>query len=211
MDHSTVSKLPINQLRSLAARLKLTTKGTRAAIILRITEHYEKYGWPEDVEMERGTEAGSERGENHASLLEIREEETRRPGTSGASYANARAYIAGPKGDESTRNVSSQINVQEIVQAVVQVLEKRQRSSDGTRGSPAVTGDTGSTVEINTSAINWQQLKFATKLIPVFSGKDEENVVKWLERIMCAANMYRLNDEVIVLAAISQLKNRAQE
>jgi len=111
-------------------------------------------------------------------------------------------------------NSHNQINIQEIVQAVVAVV-----AGDGGpptifrrhKRLPAASGNTGSTVEVNTEAINWQQLKFATKLIPTFSGRDKENILKWLERIMCAARMYRLTDEVIVLTAISQLRNRAQK
>lgn len=102
------------------------------------------------------------------------------------------------------------MSIQEIVQAVVQIIDERQRTSEETRRSPAISRDMGSTVEVNTSAINWQQIKFATKLIPTFPGKDEENIVKWLKRINCAARMFCLTDEIIVLVAISQLKGRAQ-
>lgn len=56
---------------------------------------------------------------------------------------------------------------------------------------------------------NWSQIKFATKLIPMFSGKEAENVSKWLDRISSVARLYHLRDDVIFLAAVSQLKDRA--
>jgi len=46
-------------------------------------------------------------------------------------------------------------------------------------------------------------------LIPNFSGKEEENVSKWLDRIASIAGLYHLRDDILFLAAVSQLKDRA--
>lgn len=63
MDQAEIDKLSINQLRSLTSRLKLVTKGARAAIIIRITDFYDKYGWPKQIEMQHGSKTGSGRGD----------------------------------------------------------------------------------------------------------------------------------------------------
>lgn len=83
------------------------------------------------------------------------------------------------------------LDIQEIVKAVMQVLEERQRmTSDVTMATQASReqwegplGRSTANADVNADSQNWHQIKFATKLIPVFEGKKEENVVKWLERI----------------------------
>lgn len=57
------------------------------------------------------------------------------------------------------------------------------------------------------SPIVWQRVKCAEKLIP-FSGK-EENVTKWFERIEHIARRYQFTSDILLLAAVSQLKERA--
>lgn len=56
---------------------------------------------------------------------------------------------------------------------------------------------------------NWNQIKFTSKLIPNFAGKEEENVVTWLERIGSIGRLYQISDDVLVLAAVNQLSGRA--
>lgn len=77
--------------------------------------------------------------------------------------------------------------------------EQWERSRGGNAGS----------ADGNAGSQNWHQIKFATKLISVFEGKEEENVVKWLERISSVTRFYHFNDEVLVMVAV-RLKNRAQ-
>ncbi|XP_071571820.1 uncharacterized protein [Temnothorax nylanderi] len=128
------------------------------------------------------------------------------------SYPGEQSIINGiPVGRNSGQGMNSGVNVQEIVQAVVLVMEERQRVRSGSGGSLPATGSVTSGIEVDTSNVNWQQIKFATKLIPTFAGKDDENVIRWLERISCVARTYKFKDEVLVLAAVSQLKNRAQD
>lgn len=61
----------------------------------------------------------------------------------------------------------------------------------------------------HSSVQNWHQMKFTAKLIPSFSGREEENVVRWVERVSAVARMYSVTDEALLLAAVSQLKDRA--
>lgn len=57
------------------------------------------------------------------------------------------------------------------------------------------------------SSVVWQHINCAEKLIPTFSRKEEENVVKWLERITNVARVYRFDDDIVLLA-VCQLKDR---
>lgn len=84
--------------------------------------------------------------------------------------------------------------IQEIVKAMVQMLEERQKlTRDVTmatqiseeQGERPLDGSTAS----NAGSQNWHQIKFATKLISVFKGKEEENVTKWLKRILSVARL----------------------
>lgn len=43
------------------------------------------------------------------------------------------------------------------------------------------------------------------------AGKEEENVAKWIDRISQIARLYQFKDDVLLLASISQLKERALE
>jgi len=53
------------------------------------------------------------------------------------------------------------------------------------------------------SAHNWNQIKVTAKLIPVFSGRDDENVVIWLEHCTNVARMYQVPNETLFLAVIN--------
>lgn len=46
-------------------------------------------------------------------------------------------------------------------------------------------------------------------MIPTFGGKDEENVISWIERVSAIARLYQISDETLILAAVSQLQGRA--
>jgi len=59
------------------------------------------------------------------------------------------------------------------------------------------------------TANNWSQIKFTSKLIPEFAGKEDQNVVTWLERCASIARMYQVPEETLILAAINQLSKRA--
>lgn len=93
------------------------------------------------------------------------------------------------------QNANNTINVQEIVQAVVQMLDARQRVQSQARSTPF--HEDGNSSVTDTSIVNWQQIKFATKLILPFAGRDYENVTRWLKRISSVARMYKLKDETI--------------
>lgn len=102
------------------------------------------------------------------------------------------------------------LNMQEIVDAVVRALQDRpcmeQRRIDTVTSRP----DTQATMETHSgSNYNWGQIKFMSKLIPPFAGKEEENVTKWIERISSIARLHNISDGVLILAAVNQLRDRA--
>ncbi|XP_071653044.1 uncharacterized protein, partial [Temnothorax longispinosus] len=216
MEQKDIENLTINQLRSLASRLKLGTKGSRAAIITRIIDFYTENGWPKNMAQFSGRS-----GDVGRNLKETENENEQQKGAGhsdmsgsvGREDLNPQHIVNGipAVGNGNGQGVNFALNMQEIVQAVVQVMEERQRMRDGSAGSFSTTRSVSSCIEVDTANVNWQQIKFATKLIPTFAGKDDENVIRWLERISCVARMYKFKDEVLVLAAVSQLKNRAQD
>ncbi|RLU21486.1 hypothetical protein DMN91_005859 [Ooceraea biroi] len=237
MDRARVESLTINQLRTLAAKLNLSTKGARPVILDRIIDYYSRNEGPSESDMEQLTgETGSERSEGTDLLEGV--QITAGPSQSSRNIAqsatgerpfglsSAQLGDGIPHRQEDRSGTNTAFNVQDIVQAVVQVMEQRQRTIDGARvmsqgarvmsqGARVVSqgarGGSTASADSNVSAQSWQQIKFATKLIPFFAGKEEENVVIWLERISGVARMHRINDEVIVLAAVTQLKDRTLE
>lgn len=107
------------------------------------------------------------------------------------------------------------------MQEMHETLERTVRTYESARSGHMHTGlfssavrplsETGSSAPVNYggSSQNWQQIKFVTKLIPPFAGRDEDNVVRWLERIGSVARVYGIPDGSLVLAAVGQLTDRA--
>lgn len=189
MDRSTLEFLQINQLRSLASRLSLSTSGTRAIILERIVNFYESQGKVNPSEMDHATG-----GYN-----------------SGGTGANVPPQETPPPRSAPTQiGQNTALNIDDIVRAVVQVMDAREQSRREERRLPPLErGSSATNSESSSSANKWSQIKFATKMIPIFSGKDEENIQKWIERIASVARLYNLGDDVLIVAAITQLKDRA--
>ncbi|CAL1672713.1 unnamed protein product, partial [Lasius platythorax] len=227
MDRQSIEELMINQLGSLASCLNISTKGKRWEIIDRAIDYYNKYGWPTTPIMDHITGESSSQSQEQSSApiaTRSRAMDTLTIAGSGAAREpierpdrNAQdntLVVTGEaaEGHVERPRVNAALNIQEIVQAVVQIMEERQRTSSGNSANtspPGQRGESPANSDRSTTSNSWQQIKFATKLIPPFSGKEEENVVRWLERISSVARMYRLTDDVLVLAAVSQLKDRA--
>lgn len=216
MDREKLDGLTINQLRTLAAQFNIATRGSRSVILERVIEHLESEGCPKDIDMD--VIVNEPRNEDEAvhvgaelSLVAMRAMPENSYMTAGQSSARQQSQNVGDVAVETMRNESNNaaINVQEIVQAVVQVMDERQRTNNHVGFSSRNYGNASPSSSDLTNSTSWHQIKFATKLIPFFSGKEEENVVKWLERVAGIARMYRLSDDIIVIAAVTQLKDRA--
>lgn len=210
MDREELKKLSINELRAMAAQLKINSKSGRADILLGLLNYYDQHGWPNK---EAVTDMAG------GSITEV-SGNTEAQGSMGAEIGNAvlnfaepTASVARPIGSAS-RNLTAGINMQEIVQAVVQILSTKQHPSP-ISGATASYGSNVGELQAspytanNIPPTNWHQVKCAGKLIPSFAGKEEENVVKWLDRISHIARMYQFNEDVTLLASIGQLKERA--
>lgn len=190
MDRETVEGLKINSLRHLASRLSLNTKGGRQTLADRVIDYYQSVSWVtniplleravEDSRIEEGMDSRSRdiinpqgavggvgtpsgEGQSDGSDAEL----TSRVGSNNNTRPNSTMERA-----TEVMNVQT-IDLQEIVRAVVQVMEQRQQprgeaAGDSSDGPIGATGDANS----------WHQIKFAMKLIPEFAGHEDENVVK---------------------------------
>lgn len=110
----------------------------------------------------------------------------------------------------NTLAMSPTTNIQQIVDAVVQVLQRTSPSTLVARANDIDSSPSGRSSGDGAAHV-WQSVKCAEKLIPPFAGKEEENVLRWLERVTSIARTYKFTDDVLLLATVSQLKERAQK
>lgn len=162
-------------------------------------EHFERNGWPDHVIVK-----GPMLSENRADgkqVTGVQEPHGSRINPNDRFETNL--IRTGQRGSA---------NIQEIVQAVLQALDARQNQPDrentvsagANEASPLLrNGWHGATSQ------NWNQVKFTAKLISQFAGKEDENVITWLDRISSIGRLYQVADEVLVLAAVNQLSGRA--
>lgn len=210
MDRETLENCTINELRELASIYKIDTKGSRPSLFDRILQHFGIHGWPENWPLSKTNKETTESGTATAA------------GPSGVELNTASGSgtpLHPETTSQGTETVSNgavaNIDVNEIIQSVVRILSERQNSSR----SPATT-NSARAIESPISPThtdqsmtngNWHQVKCASKLLPTFAGKDDENVVRWLDRISSVARMYQFADHVVLLASVSQLKGRASD
>lgn len=201
MSSAQLEMMNIEGLREICARqCNLDIRGTRAVLVDRLREHFDKNERPELMNI-IGAMQNFERngadvdGESQSSLA------------AGSNANNIIEVVSQTRGDQANAN-----NIQEIIQAVLQVLEANRETrrpvggrSRGRNYDPQATGE-NTTV---TTPRQWDQIKFAAKLIPPFKGKDDENVATWLDRIRNIGRMYKIAEEVLTVAAVNQLQDRA--
>lgn len=199
MDRQRIEELTINQLRSLASCLNISTKVKRWEIIDRAIDYYNKYGWPTTPIMDHITGESSSQSQEQSSA----------PIATGSRAMNtltiAGSGAAGEPIERPDRNapdntlvvtgeaaeghverprVNAAVNIQEIVQAMVQIMEERQRTSSGNSANTSPPGqrrESPANSDRSTTSNSWQQIKFAAKLIPPFSGKKRKMCVGWKE------------------------------
>lgn len=215
MDRASLENLSINELRELAGQYKVDTKGSRVNILERLLNHFERAGWSEQVAL--SNDKGTSENMPVAMRGQITSEEELNsisgPNPSATSEPATMIRRAEDTIERSRDNGTvTGLDINDIVQFVVQVLQGRQRdtSSAAAIERPRASGIHVPLREVNQgSSQNWQQVKCAGKLLPPFSGKDEVNVTRWLERVASIACMYQFDDNVLLLASVSQLKERA--
>lgn len=185
MNRLQLDKLTVDGLRDIARSRGLDPTGTRAVLMERMVDVFEREGWPEQICAYAG---------ESASLT-------------GAGTCRPASGVS----DVQNTSLINAENLQEIIGRAIQAYEetRARRGQAGTVIGVERPPGSASSTPVSQVSQNWQQIKFATKLIPPFAGRDEENVVQWLERISSVARMYSVPDESIVLAAVGQLKDRA--
>jgi len=221
---SELERLTVAGLKSVAAQQKLETRGVRTELLDRLADHFERRGWPArplgEAEMSEET--------MEIATTEAVEGQTNR-NILNQSDAEPILECAPPGAEGGRRLALDAVQMQAVVQAVLRALELREgpvqggaqpiaRACESVRGQENVSlADqnlnlaTVSTSSRHAVANNWSQIKYITKLIPSFSGKDEENILNWLDRVTYVARVYNITDEVLLLAAIGQLRGRAAD
>lgn len=189
----------------LAARLNLSTAGSRTELIDRIIDFCDRNGWPDQADMDQiacETMSGSSDIDNRDT---------------GSVKERANAGEASEDSPPLT-NLQIMDRVQEMsraLQAVTDTLRELSQRQDAGRSAEMPLLQRGGSNSGSSGGANgdnkWQQIKFAAKLIPFFFGKEKENILKWLERIRSVGRIHGFGEEVLVLAAVTQLKGRALE
>nr|XP_012147359.1 PREDICTED: uncharacterized protein LOC105663389 [Megachile rotundata] len=204
MSRVQLEQLNIEGLRELARQQILDIRGVRAVLFERLIDHFEAIGWPEQIIIPGPSETESQSATEGNTLPLQKDLRTH-------GNVNIRSDDTGTSryGQKNTRIDNSRVpNLQEIVQTVLQALgpASMQPSNQQIMNAASPSPSAGS----QSSALqNWNQVKFTVKLIPPFSGQEEDKVITWLERIGNIGRIYQLSDEVLVLAAVNQLQGRA--
>jgi len=114
----------LDGLRELAQQQELDIRETREILIDRLTDFFERQGWPEQIRI-----AGPNAPESDTPVL----------GEDGAGASATRIIKSQQASRSAGRNLMQQgnqaINVQEIIQAVVQALETGRIQSGETSGN----------------------------------------------------------------------------
>ena len=191
MNRVLLEQLNVEGLRELGRQHNLDTKGARSVLFDRLTDHFERSGWPEQI-----TVTGPS-----IPVDQTTEEDARNQGTIASQLG----------GQESAADDMGAANIQVIVQAVLRALESNQTMSIRRETTGQIIGSSPSpSGSSQTSALhNWGQIKFTSKLIPPFSGMEEDDIKTWLGRIGSIGQLHQIGDEVLVLAAVNQLQGRA--
>lgn len=185
MSRVQLEQLNVEGLREVARQQNLDIRGSRAALLNRLTEYFEKNGWPENI---------INAGPNTEDRYRTEEEAPHPQGPiGGASNNTDRPFSTGSQSTDHLRNPGRNPptrggfnpSVQEIVQAVLQALDtnRAQQPQANTHAPRQMLGQSPSpsTDSQANGFQNWNQIKFATKLIPSFAGKEDENVVAWID------------------------------
>ncbi|XP_039303958.1 uncharacterized protein LOC120357509 [Solenopsis invicta] len=212
MSRVVLDNLNIEGLKDIARQLELDTCGTRAVLMKRLTDYYESHGWPEQITVAGPNAADEKETEDTNSVIP---DDPPMSAGSQPILVEDRAYFRPGEGAArfNDRAENSAFNTQEIAQAVAQILQSNyeRRQLSGLSSDPFSRTVSGEGAEQRPfSSHDWGRIKFAAKLIPTFSGKDDGVVERWIERCASIARLHRITDDVLVTAAINQLAGRAR-
>ena len=108
MNRVLLEQLNIEGLRELVRQHNLDTKGARMVLFDRLTDHFERNGWPESISIT---------GPTITDDRTLEEEGAQNSGCTGSQ----------PAGQDPTTGHMVSTNIQEIVQAVLQALQAANR------------------------------------------------------------------------------------
>lgn len=210
-----MEQLTVEGLRNLARQANINLLGTRTQLIDNLMDYYESNGWPNQARVS-DREIGEVRDGMPRELVPL---EQNLAGSSAAAgtvdNAGGSQHVNSLNDGRENAAVPNNLVMQDVVRAVIEALESRSRNEH-----PAVnqehqrytpndsTPRSRSEVRPNIH-INWNEIKFITKLIPSFTGKDEESVERWIQRISSVGRIHHVPEEALVLAAVNQLGGRA--
>lgn len=205
MNPVQLDQLTLDGLRDLARSLSLETSGVKAVLMERISMHYDRVGWPEGINIRPPESNGA------ITPVSI---------TDQPSLDRDQLNLAGSSRQDQPRNsrdVSRDTmypsNLQEIIRCAIQSYKESRRTRPNTNSKlPRQLSGSSVSASCNTavsSVYDWKQIKFAKNTIPAFSGKDDENIRRWIDRVAAVARIYNIPNESLVLAASLQLKDRA--
>lgn len=149
--------LTISGLRRIAELNVIDRRGACAELFDRMIDHFDRIGWQDKIILADNT---------------ARSQTTERIMTEENNFDSEEVT-------QETRNVTLQINVQDIVSEVVQVLREQcppnqLPASVAERAEPALWDVRSLTNGSVNSYQNWSQVKFISKLIPPFAGRRRE-------------------------------------
>lgn len=180
--------LTVDGLREIAKRRGVDPRTTKPILLKKLAALFDRVGWPASVV---ASGAGASAKASASALTQSRKTMER---------SESRVESAGAAGPSNTlssetdvvtagqRGTLSSADIQHIVDAVIRTLSEqqgsRQRSEVMSLERDAFSGN----VEARQAPINsWNQIKFTSRLIPIFSGKEHENVITWLNRASSVA------------------------
>lgn len=214
-----IEQLTVEGLRDLARQVNIEARGNREQLVDRLMDHFESSGWPEHVRISGRTNSEESTGGDPRTLTV----QADRINVAGSDVATTSNYPGNNVSDGPQRanvlnqdvthgpdlNISS-TNMQDLLRAFLQILEERSTSSLPAANlerlnMPAGLSPRSITSERASGYNNWNEINFISKLIPVFSGKDDENVERWIQRVVSIGQVHRVSNETLVLAAVNQL------
>lgn len=148
------------ELRELPRQVNVDTKGTRATLFDRLTDHFERNGWPERIAIA---------APGNVELVAMEEGDPPRVSQGENVPSDNRA--------DETVSVRGNSQIQEIVQAVLQALSaNRMRQPDGdalVRGPASPSTSSGA----HSAFPNWHQIYVEVNSVLRWKGRRERGVM----------------------------------
>lgn len=199
MSRVQLEQVTVDGLRELARQYEIDRRGLRAALTEKLLDHFERNGWPDHLGLTGPSNVDEQNpmhlAEANAPTAQKGEEHQANAGADLAANNVPMSLVAArlvPERFVATDTLSPRVTEQ--IRTIGRCFDNPARSNhfpsnhDSARASSHTSPpiSRGPTPNFN----NWSQIKFIAKLIPLFSWKDEENIVRWIEQITSIARLY---------------------